>query len=48
MQCRSKNSFEAMPPFRFQIQKNAYVAKKMIFSALGCNAVSYSTCKKWF
>lgn len=32
--------------FTFQLGKNAAEAKEMICSALGENAVSYSTCKK--
>lgn len=34
--------------FAFQLKKNAAEAKDMICSAIGENAVSYSTCKKWF
>ena len=43
-----KASIEALPPFRSQLYKNAGKAKGMIFSALGENAVTYSTCRKWF
>lgn len=34
--------------FAFQVKKNAAEAMEMICSALGEDAVSYSTCSKWF
>ncbi|CAK9816131.1 Mariner Mos1 transposase [Anthophora plagiata] len=34
--------------FAFELKKNAAEATKMICSALGENAVTYKTCKKWF
>ena len=34
--------------FAFQLKKSAAEAQELICSALGDDAVSYSTCKKWF
>ncbi|CAK9827111.1 Mariner Mos1 transposase [Anthophora retusa] len=34
--------------FAFELKKNAAEATKMVCSALGENAVTYKTCKKWF
>jgi len=41
-----KATFEALFFSRFNLKKNADEIKEMICSALGENAVSYSTCKK--